>query len=110
MTIYVDYEGVEGKVTADGYKKHLKFDSFTFGVGRPITMESGNLVNREKTKPSLSEISLTRTTDGASLPLFKEAVSGTAGKTVKIKFVNTGGDKIEEYMMFTAWTSCFVIR
>jgi type VI secretion system secreted protein Hcp len=100
MAIYVEYQDIKGKITSEGFKDHIAFDSFNFGVGRPISMEPGNMANREKTKPSISEISLTRATDGASLPLFKEAVSGTVGKTVKVKLVHTGGDKDEEYMSF----------
>ncbi len=56
MAIYCEYKGIKGNVTADGYKDHIAVLSVQFGVGRGITMEPGNMSNREATRPSLSEI------------------------------------------------------
>ena len=99
--ILISYEGIEGNATAEGYEKHIRVDSFQFGVGRGITMEPGNLANREATRPSLSEVSFTHKTDSSATALFKEAVSGSKGKEVVIKFVQTGSDKLIEYMVYT---------
>ena len=101
MAIYLEYEGIKGNVTADGYKDHIAVDSVNFGVGRGISMEAGNLSNRESTRPSLSEISLTKAADNSVTAIFKEAVTGSAGKKVVIKFVRTGADKVQEYMDYT---------
>jgi type VI secretion system secreted protein Hcp len=101
MAIYVEYEGIKGNVTAHGYEHLIKVTSFQFGVGRGISMESGNLANREATRPSLSEVTLTKAADIATTSLFKEAVTGSAGKKVVIKFVQTGADKLIEYMTYT---------
>lgn len=98
MAIYVEYEGIKGNCTADGYADHLVVDSFSFGVGRGITMEAGKMANREASKPSLSEITITKSCDNSATALFKESVSGAAGKKVKIKFVQTGAEKVIEYM------------
>ena len=56
------------------------------------------MANREATRPSLSEITFTRVADVSSTPLFKEAVTGSTGKVVKIKFVQTGADKVTTFM------------
>ena len=101
MAIYLEYEGIKGNVTADGYKDHIAVESVQFGVGRGISMEAGNLSNRESTRPSLSEISLTKAADNSVTAIFKEAVTGSAGKKVVIKFVRTGADKVQEYMDYT---------
>jgi type VI secretion system secreted protein Hcp len=101
MAIYLEYEGIKGNVTADGYKDHIAIDSVQFGVGRGISMEAGNLSNRESTRPSLSEITLTKAADNSVTAIFKEAVTGSAGKKVVIKFVRTGADKVQEYMDYT---------
>ena len=101
MAIYLEYEGIKGNVTADGYKDHIAVESVQFGVGRGISMEAGNLLNRESTRPSLSEISLTKAADNSVTAIFKEAVTGSAGKKVVIKFVRTGADKVQEYMDYT---------
>jgi len=107
MAIYLQYDGIKGNVTADGYKDHIAVLSVQFGVGRGITMEAGNLANREATRPSLSEVTLTKTADNSVTAIFKEAVTGSAGKTVKIKFVRTGADKVVEYMDYEL-TDCLV--
>lgn len=101
MSIYLEYEGVEGNVTADGYEKHIAVLSCQFGVGRAISMEAGNLSNREATRPSISEITLTKLADNSVTSIFKEAVTGSAGKKVTIKFVRTGADKVVEFMSYT---------
>lgn len=101
MAIYLEYEGIKGNVTAEGYKDHISVQSFQFGVGRGISMEAGNMSNREASRPSLSEITVTKAADTSATALFKEAVTGAAGKKVTIKFVQTGSDKVVEYMTYT---------
>ncbi len=101
MAIYLEYEGVKGNVTADGYKDHIGVLSVQFGVGRGISMEPGNMSNREATRPTVSEITLTKMCDNSATALFKEAVTGSSGKKVVIKFVRTGADKVQEFMDYT---------
>jgi type VI secretion system secreted protein Hcp len=98
MAVFMKYEGIPGNATADGYKDHIRIASVQFGVGRGITMEAGNLANRESTKPSISEITCTTEVDKCIVPLFKEAVSGAKGKKVEISMVQTGSAKLVEYM------------
>lgn len=101
MAIYLEYDGIKGNVTADGYKDHIAVMSVQFGVGRGISMESGNMSNRESTRPSLSEVTITKVADNSVTSIFKEAVTGNAGKKVVIKFVRTGADKVQEFMDYT---------
>lgn len=98
MAIYIEYTGIDGNVTADGFANHIKALSLSFGVGRGISMEPGNMANREATRPSISEINFTKLADNSTSSLFKESVSGAAGKTVKIKFVQTGADSVTVFM------------
>ncbi len=98
MAIYIDYEGIQGNVTAEGYQDHIKILSIHFGVGRGISMEPGNMSNREATRPTLSEITITKFADNSTTSLFKESVTGAQGKRVKLKFIQTGSDKVVEYM------------
>lgn len=101
MAIYIEYEGIKGNTTADGYKDHITVSSLQFGVGRGISMEAGNLANREASRPSISEVTFTKAADMSTASIFKEAVTGSAGKKVVIKFVQTGADKLVEYMTYT---------
>ena len=98
MALYIEYEGIQGNVTAEGFADHIKVSSLSFGVGRGISMEPGALANREATRPSLSEITFTKEADNSTTSLFKESVTGAAGKLVKIKFVQTGADKVTTFM------------
>lgn len=101
MAIYMKYDGISGNVTAEGYKDHIAILSIGFGVGRGISMEPGNLSNREATRPSVSEVTISKYADIATTALFKESVTGSAGKKVEIKFVRTGADKVQEFMTYT---------
>ena len=101
MAIYLEYDGVKGNVTAEGYKDHIAVLSVQFGVGRGISMEAGNISNRETTRPSLSEITVTKEADNSVTAIFKEAVTGNAGKKAVIKFVRSGADKVQQYMDYT---------
>ncbi len=101
MAIYLDYEGIKGNVTAEGFEQCVKISSVVFGVSRPITMEAGKMANREVGKPNISEVALTKEADNSVAALFKESVSGSSGKTATLKFVRTGTDKVEEFMEYT---------
>lgn len=100
MAIYIEYEGIKGNVTAEGYKDHISVNSCQFGVGRGITMEPGKMSNREATRPTISELTLSKAADTSAVALFKESVTGAAGKLVKVKFVRTASDKLFEYMTY----------
>jgi type VI secretion system secreted protein Hcp len=52
MAIYIEYEGIKGNVTADGFADHIKVLSLNFGVGRGISMEAGHMANRELLVPA----------------------------------------------------------
>lgn len=101
MAIYMKYDGISGNVTADGFADHIAVDDVNFGISRGITMEAGNMSNREATRPTLTEIHLTKYADTSVTSLFKEAVTGVAGKTVEIKFVRSGSDSVVEFMNYT---------
>ena len=90
--IYMEYEGVDGFAMAKGYANHHVIDSLSWAVSRGIS------ANREASRPSLSEIAFSRQHDFASAFFFREAVSGSAGKKVTIRFVQDGADQLQEYM------------
>jgi len=101
MAIFLEYEGVKGNVTADGYKDHIALKSVRFGVRRGISMEPGNMSNREATRPVVNQITVTKAADVSATALFKEAVTGSAGKKAVLKFVQTGTDKVQQFMDYT---------
>src|SRR5690625_5049700 len=100
MAIYIKYEDIKGNVTSDGYKDNIAVYSIRIGVCRCISRKSGNISNREATRHSISEIVFTKPADISATALFKEAVTGSAGKKVTVKCVQTGSDKVVEYMIY----------
>lgn len=100
MAIYLKLGNVKGNVTAAGYEGQIALLSVNMGVSRNISMEPGNLSNREASKPSLSEITLTKQADNSVAAIFKEALTGSAGQEAVITFVRTGSDKVQDYMTY----------
>jgi len=101
MAIYLEYDGIKGNVTAEGFEECIKIVSVEFGVARPITMEAGKMANREVGKPNISEVTLSKEADNSVAALFKESVSGSAGKNAILKFTRTGSDSVEEFMEYS---------
>ena len=101
MPIYMEFEGIEGNVTMEGYEKQIELHSFSWGVGRGISMITGRTANREVSSPSISEVTVTKSMDKATPLLVQESVIGTKGKKVILHLVRTGGDAEEEYMTYT---------
>jgi len=107
MAIYLKFGSIKGNVTAEGYAGQIAVQSVNFGVSRMVSMETGNVSNREASKPSLTEITLHKTADNSVAALFKEAVTGSAGQDAVMTFVRTGGAKLEEFMTYKL-TNCIV--
>ncbi len=103
MAIYMNFNdnSPKGNVTAQGYEDWIEVDSFSFGVGRAIVMEAGAMTNREASRPSLSEVTVTKAMDAASGGLFKASVTGDAGVKVEIHVVQTGANNVEKYAVYT---------
>ena len=107
MAIYLKFGNVKGNVTADGYAGQIAVTSIHFKVERKVSMEAGNLSNRESSKPSLSQITITKMADNSVAALFKEALTGSAGQEATLTFVRTGSNKVQEFMTYKL-TNCIV--
>lgn len=101
MAIYLDYEGVKGSVTAEGYKEMIELRHFKFGVFRKISMEPGRMANRESAQPTFSTLHIEKRMDAATSSLFRLSVAGSEGTRAAIHFVRTGGARLIEYMTYT---------
>ncbi len=109
MAIYLDYEGIKGNVTAEGYQEHIEIRSFGYKITRKISMETGHLANRESSCPQIGKVTLLKDSDSSTVGLFKESLVSSVGKTAIIRFVRTGTDQVEEYMDCTL-ENCLVSR
>lgn len=99
MPVFMKYDGVDGESIVEGFEKYIELNSVQFGVGRGIASARG-ASTREGSDASVSEITVTKVTDGTSVKLFEEALTGKLNKVVDIKFVRTGAGKPEEYLGF----------
>lgn len=100
MAIYMKIKGINGNVTTKGYDKWIELESFDFNVQRKLNTQPGRISNREGSKPSISEIVVTKRLDRASSLIFGEATVGTAKPEVNIHFVTTG-DTPQAYLEYT---------
>ena len=102
MAIYMNFNSnsPKGNVTAQGYEDWIEVDNFNFGVGRAITMEAGAMANREASRPSLSEVTVSKALDASSGGLFKESVTGDEGVLIEIHVDQTGANNVEKYAVY----------
>lgn len=97
MPIYMKYGAVKGDATEEGHKDWIEIGSFQWGVGRAISTPTGGAKNRESSAPSISEITVTKGHDIATVPLVQELYQGH-GKDCDIDFVATDKGKLRIYM------------
>lgn len=99
--IYVNFDNlrIKGNVTAEGYQDWIRIESYSLGASRNISTALGGSVNREASLPNISEVTLSKILDSASVALRKELVKSSEGVKVLIHFVRTSGDKIETYFI-----------
>lgn len=89
-TAYLKLGNIEGSVTAKGHEGWLQIATLSFGTERNVSMETGNLSNRESSRPTLSHIALTRMADKSMPALLQASLKGSAGMDATIAFVHTG--------------------
>lgn len=101
MAVYMNYNSlaIKGDVTEEGHKNWIELNSFQWGVGRGISSPVGSSADRESSAPSVSEVTVTKAQDVASVGLLTEAYQGD-GVTVTIEFTRTNKDKQDVYLSF----------
>ena len=103
MPVFMQYDGIDGDVTSAGHEKWIECSSWQFGVSRAMTSSTSSAADREGSTPSVSEIIITKVTDGSSPNFFRAALGlgpGGEGKTVKIDFCKTDVAQPEPYLQF----------
>lgn len=103
MPIYMKYGSIQGDVTESGHVGWIELSSLQWGVGRGIGTATGSGEDREASAPSISEVTVTKDLDKASIKLLTEAYQGDGGSdgaTVQIDFVRTMQGKLQIYMTF----------
>jgi len=101
VAIYVKYGSINGAVTTTGYDKWIEVNSFQWGVGRGIGSAARGDANREGSEPSLSEITVTKAMDVASVKLIQDAWGGELNNKVDIKFTSTTKNGVVDYLTYS---------
>jgi len=97
MPIYMQYDGIKGAVSAEGFKEWIELDSFQLGVNRSVS--GGARGNREASTPAVSDITCSKGQDKASTGIFTAALCGE-GKKVVIAFTKTSTDGASQQTYF----------
>lgn len=97
--IYLKFGTIEGNVTAKDYEGWIQVATLHFGAERNVSMETGNLSNREPGKPALSRIAITKFADKSVTALFQASLKGAAGQEATVAFVRTG-NTMQEFMTY----------
>lgn len=96
MPIYMKFGSIKGNVTEDKHKEWIELNSFQWGVGRSISTPVGHASNRESSSPSVSEITVTKSMDIASVGLLQAALGGEDPVETTLEFTQTSGSKGEQ--------------
>ncbi|NDI35461.1 Hcp family type VI secretion system effector [Chengkuizengella sediminis] len=70
--VFLEIDGITGTSIFEGEERNIEVSSFAFGVARHVSLEAGNIANREATLPSFSGISFTKPLDIATVPIMKK--------------------------------------
>ncbi len=102
MAIYMKFGTSKGDVDTTQYKEWIMCHSFQFGVGRAIHSAAGSGANRQGSHASVSEITITKALDPATLDLFSDALTGPLKTQVDFSFTLADAEN-KEYLHVTLW-------
>src|SRR5271166_358344 len=92
MAIYMQVDGIKGDVETAPYAGWIELDRISWGVGRGVKPAKGGGKDREGAECSVSEISIHKTSCGATPDLMRLSMWGKS-KQVKIEITHTGDNK-----------------
>ncbi|MGE0423504.1 MAG: Hcp family type VI secretion system effector [Reyranellaceae bacterium] len=101
MPIYMNYDGVDGDVTAESHEGWIALHSVQWGSSRNLTT-SGEASHRTKSAVQMREVVVTKDRDTSSGKLWREHLMGDP-KTVEIVWTKTsqGGETIYQKLKLT---------
>ena len=101
MSVYMNYEGIEGETTDANHAGWMDIEHLSWGTSRNISSASSTSTDRESANASITDLNITRSMDSATPALFIESCCGK-GKTVIVELCKTGeGSGSDTYMQYT---------
>jgi type VI secretion system secreted protein Hcp len=95
--IFVKIDSIKGQSTAVGFDKQIECDTFSHGVTTGTTTDVSN-GHRTKGRPNIHDITLSKSLDIASAPLYDACLSGK-----DLKMVTITNTRIDEHKMMAGW-------
>jgi type VI secretion system secreted protein Hcp len=102
MAIFMKFGDKKGDVDTKEYKGWIACHSFQFGSGRGISTASASGSNRQGSHASVSEVTVSKSLDPASLPMWRNSLDGDLKTTVDFSFTRADQEN-SEYMHVTLW-------
>lgn len=99
MSIFMNYEGINGEATAKGHEQWTDILTLDWDVKRSLSAVTGTSKDREATSTTLSQVTVTKLMDESTPLLFTEVCVGK-GKQVLIHLTKTG-DVLENFIEYT---------
>src|SRR4051794_13399752 len=100
MAIFMKFGDKKGDVDTPQYKEWIMCHSFQFGSGRGISSSTASGQNRQGSHASVSEITVTKLLDPASLHLWRDSLDGKLNTKVEFAFTRADQDN-SEYLHVT---------
>lgn len=99
-TVYMQLPNINGTVSAKGHEKWVEVHDLHFATKRNISNSTGAGMDREHTKPSVTEVTFKKFVDQTSPELFSQSCTGAALATAKFDVCQTGSN-LSPYLQFT---------
>jgi len=101
MSIFMNYEGIDGESSDQNHKGWVDLEDVLWGVSRKITSSTSTQGDRESSNAIIRDLIITRRMDRATPKFFIESCCGT-GRNVLIHLTKTGaGTGADIYMEYT---------
>jgi type VI secretion system secreted protein Hcp len=108
MGLYMQYNKgeIKGDATQKGFEEWINLHTFSWGMTRAFTKDTGKAFNREGAQASVGRITVTKEVDSSSGQIHQTAWTEHKGKPITIAFVRTG-DPGDAYLTFTLTDAVF---
>jgi type VI secretion system secreted protein Hcp len=100
MSIFLKFGSVLGDVEDAGHTNWINITAVNWNATRPVSNPAGSIAGRVLSAPQLSELTITKDQDVATIPLIQAALEGSP-VTAQIDFCSTGTDQQKIYYSIT---------
>jgi type VI secretion system secreted protein Hcp len=96
MSIFLQFGSLLGDVEDAGHTNWIDVAAVSWSLSRPVTNPAGSSSGRVLSSPQLSELTITKDEDVATIPLIQAALEGSP-VAAQIDFCTTGTGQQEVY-------------